>query len=108
MTPRYTGDRPTIGYADLITDPVSTGTTLRDNRLKRLEGGQILASQACLIGNRQAYGESTRGAAARTARQRRNSSPLTRAPWRFLLPTCAATRLKASPSACLPAADRRP
>jgi ATP phosphoribosyltransferase len=44
---------PTIGYADLITDLVSTGTTLRDNRLKRLEDGQILFSQACLIANRQ-------------------------------------------------------
>lgn len=43
---------PTIGYADLITDLVSTGTTLRDNHLKRLEDGQILASQACLIANR--------------------------------------------------------
>jgi ATP phosphoribosyltransferase len=43
---------PTIGYADLITDLVSTGTTLRDNRLKRLVDGQILASQACLIANR--------------------------------------------------------
>lgn len=43
---------PTIGYADLITDLVSTGTTLRDNRLKRLLDGQILASQACLISNR--------------------------------------------------------
>jgi ATP phosphoribosyltransferase len=43
---------PTIGYADLITDLVSTGTTLNDNRLKRIEDGQILASQACLIANR--------------------------------------------------------
>ncbi len=43
---------PTIGYADLITDLVSTGTTLRDNRLKRLEDGQILASQSVLIANR--------------------------------------------------------
>jgi len=43
---------PTIGYADLITDLVSTGTTLRDNHLKQLEDGQILASQACLIANR--------------------------------------------------------
>ncbi len=43
---------PTIGYADLITDLVSTGTTLRDNRLKRLDDGQILASQGCLIANR--------------------------------------------------------
>jgi len=43
---------PTIGYADLITDLVSTGTTLRDNRLKRLTDGQILASEACLIANK--------------------------------------------------------
>jgi ATP phosphoribosyltransferase len=42
---------PTIGYADLITDLVSTGTTLRDNRLKKLEDGEILASQGCLIAN---------------------------------------------------------
>lgn len=45
---------PTIGYADMIVDLVSTGTTLRDNRLKILEGGQILQSQACLIANRPA------------------------------------------------------
>jgi ATP phosphoribosyltransferase len=44
---------PTIGYADLIIDLVSTGTTLRDNRLKQLEDGEILASQACLIANRE-------------------------------------------------------
>jgi ATP phosphoribosyltransferase len=43
---------PIIGYADLITDLVSTGTTLRDNRLKCLTDGQILASQGCLIANR--------------------------------------------------------
>jgi ATP phosphoribosyltransferase len=43
---------PTIGYADLITDLVSTGVTLRDNRLKCLTDGQILASQGCLIANR--------------------------------------------------------
>jgi ATP phosphoribosyltransferase len=48
---------PTIGYADLITDLVSTGTTLRDNHLKRLEDGQILSSQACLIANRAALKE---------------------------------------------------
>ncbi|MGQ9490158.1 MAG: ATP phosphoribosyltransferase [Anaerolineae bacterium] len=45
---------PTIGYADLIVELVSTGTTLRDNRLRTLEDGQILASQACLIANRAA------------------------------------------------------
>jgi len=45
---------PTIGYADLIVDLVATGTTLRDNRLRALEDGHILASQACLIANRAA------------------------------------------------------
>jgi ATP phosphoribosyltransferase len=42
---------PAIGYADLIVDLVSSGTTLRDNRLRGLQDGQILSSQACLIGN---------------------------------------------------------
>jgi len=45
---------PTIGYADLIADLVSTGTTLRDNQLKVLEDGLILESQACLVANRSA------------------------------------------------------
>ncbi|MEK6222469.1 MAG: ATP phosphoribosyltransferase [Chloroflexota bacterium] len=43
---------PTVGYSDIIVDLVSTGTTLRDNRLKILEGGQILKSEACLIDNK--------------------------------------------------------
>jgi ATP phosphoribosyltransferase len=43
---------PTIGYADLIADLVSTGTTLHDNRLRPLPDGVILGSQAVLIGNR--------------------------------------------------------
>ena len=58
---------PTIGYADLIVDLVSTGTTLRDNRLRALEDGRILTSQACLIANRSAL--QTRPAALETARQ---------------------------------------
>jgi len=44
---------PAMGFADLITDIASTGTTLRENRLKTLPDGTILASQACLIGNRR-------------------------------------------------------
>jgi len=48
---------PTIGYADLITDLVSSGQTLRDNRLKLLSDGQILASQAVLIANKAALKE---------------------------------------------------
>jgi ATP phosphoribosyltransferase len=45
---------PKVGYADAIVDLVSTGTTLRDNRLRVLEDGLILESQACLIANRAA------------------------------------------------------
>lgn len=43
---------PTIGYADLIVDLVSTGTTLRDNRLRTLSDGLVLQSQACLVANK--------------------------------------------------------
>jgi ATP phosphoribosyltransferase len=44
---------PTIGYADLIVDLVSTGVTLRDNRLKVLADGLVLESQACLVANQR-------------------------------------------------------
>lgn len=43
---------PTVGYADLVVDIVSTGTTLRDNHLKIIEGGELMQSQACLIANK--------------------------------------------------------
>lgn len=44
---------PTLGYADIIIDLVSTGATLKDNRLKMIEHGVILGTQACMIGNRE-------------------------------------------------------
>ncbi len=44
---------PAIGYADLICDIVSSGQTLRDNRLRMLADGVILQSQASLISNVQ-------------------------------------------------------
>ncbi|MBN1440530.1 MAG: ATP phosphoribosyltransferase [Anaerolineales bacterium] len=43
---------PAIGFADMISDLVETGTTLRDNHLRPLADGEILRSQACLIANR--------------------------------------------------------
>ncbi len=43
---------PAIGYADMISDLVSSGQTLRDNRLRPLLDGSILSSQAGLIANR--------------------------------------------------------
>jgi len=45
---------PAIGYADVISDLVSSGQTLRDNRLRPLEDGVILRSQSVLIANRAA------------------------------------------------------
>lgn len=44
---------PAIDTADMVADRTETGTTLRDNRLKELEGGTIMETQACLIGNRR-------------------------------------------------------
>lgn len=58
---------PTIGYADLIADLVSSGQTLRDNRLCPLDDGAILHSQAALIANRKAL--QTRLEALHIARQ---------------------------------------
>jgi ATP phosphoribosyltransferase len=45
---------PTIGYADMISDLVSSGQTLLDNRLRPLPDGVIQKSQAVLIANREA------------------------------------------------------
>ncbi|MGD2077281.1 MAG: ATP phosphoribosyltransferase [Chloroflexota bacterium] len=44
---------PAIGYADMIADLVSSGTTLRDNHLRPLVDGTILESQACLIASQR-------------------------------------------------------
>ena len=43
---------PAAGYADMIADISASGTTLRENRLKTLEDGTIMVSQASLIANR--------------------------------------------------------
>ncbi len=42
---------PLTDTADLIVDLTETGTTLRENRLKLLDDGMVLRSQACLIAN---------------------------------------------------------
>ncbi len=47
---------PAANFADVIADLTSTGETLKENRLRTLEDGSILASQACLIGNRDTIG----------------------------------------------------
>ncbi len=45
---------PNMQTADFIIDLVQTGLTLQENRLKRIENGTIVASQACFFGNRTA------------------------------------------------------
>jgi ATP phosphoribosyltransferase len=42
---------PSLGIADVIVDLTSSGTTLKDNRLREVEGGTVLESAACLIGH---------------------------------------------------------
>jgi ATP phosphoribosyltransferase len=49
---------PSMGYADIIIDITSSGTTLRENQLKMLNGGTLLKSEAVLIGNRRTLLES--------------------------------------------------
>ncbi len=43
---------PSLGIADIIVDLTSSGTTLKDNRLREIDGGTVLESAACMIGNR--------------------------------------------------------
>ena len=42
---------PEMGFADIIADITSTGTTMEANQLKTIQGGTIIESEACLIGN---------------------------------------------------------
>jgi ATP phosphoribosyltransferase len=42
---------PSLGIADIIVDLTSSGTTLKDNRLREIEGGTLLESAACMIGH---------------------------------------------------------
>lgn len=58
---------PTIGYADIISDLVSSGQTLQDNRLRALRDGVVQASQAALIANRKSL--ETNPSALETARR---------------------------------------
>jgi len=42
---------PAMGVADIIADITASGTTMRENALKTINGGVILESEACLIVN---------------------------------------------------------
>ncbi|KAG6601623.1 ATP phosphoribosyltransferase 2, chloroplastic [Cucurbita argyrosperma subsp. argyrosperma] len=44
---------PAMGIADAILDLVSSGTTLKENNLKEIEGGVVLESQAVLLASRK-------------------------------------------------------
>lgn len=44
---------PAMGIADCILDLVSSGTTLRENNLKEIDGGVVLQSQAVLVASRK-------------------------------------------------------
>jgi len=48
---------PATGYAEIVADLSSSGTTLRSNHLKPLADGLILSSEACLIANSRALRE---------------------------------------------------
>eukprot|EP00854_Cymbomonas_tetramitiformis_P022167 gene22167-26718_t len=45
---------PQMGSADIILDLVSTGTTMRENNLREIEGGQMLDSEGILVARRSA------------------------------------------------------
>lgn len=40
---------PAMGVADIILDLVSSGTTLRENNLKEIDGGRVLESQVATL-----------------------------------------------------------
>ena len=42
---------PLMGYADAISTLTSTGTSLRENRLKLVDGGVVLRAEQCLVAN---------------------------------------------------------
>lgn len=42
---------PSLGLADLVSTLLETGTSFRENRLKVLRGGTILATETCCIAN---------------------------------------------------------
>ncbi|KAL8217834.1 hypothetical protein R6Q57_021207 [Mikania cordata] len=44
---------PAMGIADAIIDLVSSGTTLKENNLKEIEGGVLLESQAVLVASKK-------------------------------------------------------
>ncbi len=50
---------PAAGLAELIVDITTTGSTLKANRLKILEDGIILKSEACLVRSKRRAGDNS-------------------------------------------------
>ncbi len=43
---------PAMGFADIIGDITESGTTIRENRLKEIDGGTVMKSEACVVSRR--------------------------------------------------------
>ena len=57
---------PAMGFADIIGDITESGTTIRENRLKEIDGGTVMNSEACVVSRRMRPNED--GEALETAR----------------------------------------
>jgi ATP phosphoribosyltransferase len=53
---------PAAGSADIVVDITTTGATLKANRLKVLDDGIILRSEACVVASRRVRSEADRAA----------------------------------------------
>ncbi len=51
---------PSLGISDVIVDLTSSGTTLKDNRLREIEGGTVLESTASLVGHARSLAQLAR------------------------------------------------
>ena len=43
---------PAMGFADIIGDITESGTTIKENRLKQIDGGAAATSEACVVSRR--------------------------------------------------------
>ena len=57
---------PAMGFADIIGDITESGTTIRENRLKEIDRGTVMESEACVVSRRMYPNEE--GDALETAR----------------------------------------
>ena len=57
---------PAMGFADIIGDITESGNTIRENRLKEIDGGTVMQSEACVVSRKMYPNEE--GEALETAR----------------------------------------